>query len=186
MKNILVIGPPRSGKTTLSKMISKEIACYNIINIDVIRDGIYEAFFKNTDKNERNNAVKKAFPDFINKMLKQYQEYYNPELYYVIEGDILSIEDALKMYYQYEIEIVCIGTPKIEKQVLFERIRTNASKYGCWTEKYTDDELLKECEKIIERSKTEESISKENNLTYLDTSINMDCLLEYVKKLKCK
>lgn len=134
MKNILIIGSPRTGKTTLAKMITNSIACYNIINTDVIRDGIYEAFFNNIDEKERKLIVNKAFPRFIEHILKQYQNYYNPDTYYVIEGDILSIEDTLLVQKNCDVEIICIGTPNISKEDLFKRIRQNAIKYGCWTE----------------------------------------------------
>lgn len=184
MKNILIFGSPRSGKTTLSSMIVKEIPCYSVINSDVLREGIYEGFFKSVDKKERKIIVRKAFPKIINKMIEQYKNYYNPNLYYVIEGDILSIEDALEMYKQYEIEIVCLGMPKINLHDLFERIRMYASKYGCWTDKYSDSELFDRCQEFIEQSKKEEKIAKENNISYLDTSFGLDCLLEYVKSLK--
>lgn len=183
MKNILIIGPPRVGKTTLAKMISNKISCYNIINTDVIRDGIYEAFFKEVEHKERKAIVKNAFPKFMNKILEYYQNYYNPDTYYIIEGDILSIEDALLLKNNYDIEIVCIGVPNTNETNLFKRIRENAAKYGCWTKKYSDEELLNSCSKYIEQSKKEELIAKENKLIYLDTSLNTECLNEYVKNM---
>lgn len=184
MKNILIVGPPRSGKTILASMIVKEIPCYSVINTDVIREGIYDGFFKLMNKKERKAIVKKAFPQIINKMLNQYQRYYNPTLYYVIEGDLLSIKDALKLYQQYEVELVCVGVPKMKPHDLFVRIRTYASKYGCWTDKYSDIDLLEKCGKFIKQSQKEEKIAKENNLIYLDTSSSIDCFSEYVTKIK--
>ena len=184
MKNILMFGPPRSGKTTLSKMIVKEIPCYSVINTDVVRDGIYEAFFKSVDKKERKDIVKKAFPKFVSKILEDYKKFYNPDLYYVIEGDAISIEESLKIFNSQEIEIICVGNPNIKPKDLFKRIRTNALKYGCWTEKYSDEELLGRCKEFIKQSQKEEKIAKENNLIYLDTSSNMNCLLECVERLK--
>lgn len=184
MKNIIIIGPPRTGKSTLSKIISKNISCYNAINTDVIREGIYEAFFLNTDKKDRKEIVRKAFLNFINKMLEQYQKYYNPDLYYVIEGDMLSIEDALYLKKLYEIDIICVGTPNITEENLFKRIRENSLKYGCWTKGYSDNELFDLCHKIINQSRKEKKISGENNIIYLDTSVDYSCLLNYVEELK--
>lgn len=55
MKNILILGPPRSGKTTLAAMIVNEVPGYSVISTDVLRDGIYEGFFKKLPKKEKKN-----------------------------------------------------------------------------------------------------------------------------------
>lgn len=186
MKNLLIIGPPRSGKTTLSKMIVKEIPIYNIINMDVIREGIYYSIFKSTDKNERKQIVENIFPNLIDKMFDQYQKYYNPDLYYIIEGDMLYIKDALEISRQHNVDIICIGTPNIKSEALFNRIRENALKYGCWTSKCSDEELISICQEIINQSKEEEAFAKNNNIVYLDTSLNNNSLLKYIENLKNK
>ena len=141
MKNILIVGPPRSGKTTLSKIIFNQYNVYSIINMDVIRDGIYEAFFCDIEKSTRKEIVTNAVPKFIKKIIEHYQKYYNPDMYYIIEGDILSIEDAIEIRNQYEVDIIYVGMPNIKEIDLFNRIRENASKYGCWTSKCSDIEL---------------------------------------------
>ena len=184
MKNIVIIGPPRTGKTTLSKLIVKTLSIYSVINTDVIREGIFKTFLKDISRNEQKAIIKSAFPIFLDKMLEQYKNYYNPDLYYIIEGDILSIEDALVLRDRYNIDIICIGKPNISAENLFKVIKKNCAKYGCWTEKYTDIELLDKCKKIIDQSKIEERISKKNGIIYLDTSKNNNCLLEYAKNLK--
>lgn len=180
MKNIIIIGPPRIGKTTLSKMIVNQISCYSVINLDVIRESIYKSIYKNTEKKERNKLVKGMFPDFLKTMLKQYTNYYNPDLFYIIEGDILSINDAIEIKKDYDIDIVCVGTPNIKEIDLFNRIRKNASIYGCWTEKYSDEQLHKLCNQIIKQSKEELKISEESGLIYLDNSYNNKCFQNYI------
>lgn len=184
MKNIVIIGPARSGKSTLASMIVKEIPIYSVINGDVLREGIYEGFFKEIDKKESELIVEKAFPQIINRMVEQYSNHYNPNLYYIIEGDILSIEEALKIKQKYDVEIVCIGMPIIQPRDLFARIRHYSSKYGCWTDKLTDEGLLEKRQQFIKRSKKDLKLAEENNITYLDTSLNMDCIKKYVVNLK--
>lgn len=113
-------------------------------------------------------------------MLKQYTSFYNPDLYYVIEGDLLSVADALDIKKEYDVDVVCIGTPNINENDLFNRIRINASAHGCWTEKYSDVELHKLCSEIIEQSKKELMFCKSNNLIYLDNSYSNKYLQDYV------
>ena len=152
--------------------------------MDVIRDGIYDAFFGDVDKDKRKAIVTSAVPKFIKKIIDHYQRYYNPDMYYIVEGDILSIEDAIEIRNQYEVDIVYVGMPNINENDLFNRIRENAFKYGCWTSKYSDIELHKRCLDIIEQSKRDKIVADKNGVVYLDTSLNNDCLFNYVKCLK--
>ena len=184
MKNIIVIGPPRVGKTTLSKVIVNQIPCYSIINLDVIRESIYKSMCANMEKKESKKVVKESFPSFIRAMLKQYTKYYNPDFYYILEGDILSIEDALEIKKDFDVDIVCVGTPSIDENDLFNRTRKNASINGCWTKSYSDDQLHNLCNEIINRSKKEMNISSDNELTYLDNSYNSECFQDYANSIK--
>ena len=184
MKNIIVVGPPRIGKTTLSKLVVNQISYFNAINVDVIRESIYKSICINMNKEEKKNYVKNIFPSLLKAMLNQYIKYYNPEMFYIIEGDLLSIEDAIKIKKEYDIDIVCIGTPNISEIDLFNRIRNNAKNHRCWTKCLSDSELHTLCEEIIEESKKEEIISKDNNLIYLDNSYSNLCLQDYVDNLK--
>ena len=121
MKNIIVVGPPRIGKTTLSKLVVNQISYFNAINVDVIRESIYKSICINMNKEERKNYVKNIFPSFLEAMLNQYIKYYNPEMFYIIEGDLLSIEDAIKIKKEYDVDIVSIGTPNISENDLYDR-----------------------------------------------------------------
>ena len=121
MKNIIVVGPPRIGKTTLSKLVVNQISYFNAINVDVIRESIFKSICVNMNKEERKNYVKNIFPSFLEAMLNQYIKYYNPEMFYIIEGDLLSIEDAIKIKKEYDVDIVSIGTPNISENDLYDR-----------------------------------------------------------------
>lgn len=121
MKNIIVVGPPRIGKTTLSKLVVNQISYFNAINVDVIRESIYKSICINMNKEEKKNYVKNIFPSFLEAMLNQYIKYYNPEMFYIIEGDLLSIEDAIKIKKEYDVDIVSIGTPNISENDLYDR-----------------------------------------------------------------
>ena len=184
MKNILIVGPPRSGKTVLATTISKEIPLYNIISTDVIRSAIWEGLFKTVDKKEKKQIVKNAFPQIINKMIEMYCKFYNPKTFYVLEGDELSIEDAFEISKKNGIDIVCVGTPNIKANEFFKRIRDYSVKHRCWTDECSDSELLELCEELINRSKEEAKFAKANGITYLDTSYDLNCLSEYVRKIQ--
>ncbi len=184
MKNIIVVGPPRIGKTTLSKMIVNQISCYSAINVDVIRESIYKSICIDMKQEERKNYVKNIFPSFLKAMLNQYIKFYNPEMFYVIEGDLLSIEDAIKIKEEYDVDVVCIGTPNINENELFDRIRNNAAIHKCWTKKLSDNELNILCTEIIEQSIKEKKISQEKGLIYIDNSKNNNTMKNYINSIK--
>jgi hypothetical protein len=117
-------------------------------------------------------------------MLNQYINYYNPELYYVIEGDLLSIESDVEIKNEFDVDVVCIGTQTIKESDLFRRIKDNANKHGCWTEKYTDIELYKLFKDIINKSIKDREIAKENKLIYLDNSYGEEILKNYVNNIR--
>ena len=97
-KNILIIGPARSGKTTLSRLLSKKYG-YNVINLDDIInafEGIPECEIKH-DGNEIETAQK------LGKFLKRYlielsegPNFYNG-IKYVIEGTHIDFEEIMPM-----------------------------------------------------------------------------------------
>ena len=88
-------------------------------------------------------------------MIEEYEKYYNPKTYYVIEGNLLDAELALELHRKSDVDVVFVGMPKNNPNILFERIRLNALKYSCWTNKYSDSELLIRCQEIIEQRKKE-------------------------------
>ena len=63
MKNVIIFGEPRSGKSTLANMIVDKFN-YQVIHVDAIRDTfktIYPELFKDVDIKEKTDEVTEAF-----------------------------------------------------------------------------------------------------------------------------
>ena len=95
-KNILIIGPARSGKTTLAKMLVKEYG-YSLISIDNLVSG-FEAF-DNLNIHHDDNEIKTAknIAPFLIKYLTELSEgnaFYDG-VKYVIEGTHIDFEMLL-------------------------------------------------------------------------------------------
>lgn len=65
MKNIAIFGSSRSGKSTLSKMISKKYPNYHIIIGDDIRSAFQEVLPTNKINSKGGDGMKEDFPNFL-------------------------------------------------------------------------------------------------------------------------
>ncbi len=156
-KNILIIGPARSGKTTLSRLLSKKYG-YNIINLDDIInafESIPECEIKH-DGNEIETAQK------IGKFLKRYliELSEGPNFYdgikYVIEGTHIDFEEIMPMLneekYREKYEIIGL----LYNNLTAEELYNNIKKYDTeddWTYWCNDEELKGNSRYFIERNK---------------------------------
>lgn len=105
MKNIIILGVARSGKTTLARMIKQRYSNYNIIDGDCIRT-TFEKVIPEAHINHINgNGMIEKFPEFCSKLfeyqIKEHENHFN----YIFEScDISPIQ--LKKYFNIENTIV--------------------------------------------------------------------------------
>ena len=57
-KNIIIVGVPRAGKTTLTKMILKKYPNYNLIQEDILEEAIHQTFMRIMPKAEYEETMK--------------------------------------------------------------------------------------------------------------------------------
>ena len=86
-KNILVIGAPRSGKTSLARKIAKTLG-YSVISLDDIVSGLSAYKDLNIAHDSDDYEVSKKFSKFLKIYLKELAEGSNfySDIKYVIEG----------------------------------------------------------------------------------------------------
>lgn len=69
MKNIVIAGVPRAGKTTLATLLAKELENYHILSLDCIRNA-FDDIFPQLDINPREGKnTFKDLPKFISRLL---------------------------------------------------------------------------------------------------------------------
>jgi len=155
-KNILIIGPARSGKTTLSRILSKKYG-YNVINLDDIInafEGIPECEIKH-DGNEIETAQK------LGKFLKRYlielsegPNFYNG-IKYVIEGTHIDFEEIMPMLneekYKEKYEIIGLLYNNLTEEELYNNIKKYDTEDD-WTYWCNDEELKGNSRYFIERN----------------------------------
>jgi len=183
-KNILIIGPARSGKTTLSRLLSKKYG-YNVINLDDIInafEGIPECGIKH-DGNEIETAQK------LGKFLKRYlielsegPNFYNG-IKYVIEGTHIDFEEIMPMLNEekYKEKYEVIGL--LYNNLTAEELYNNIKKYDTeddWTYWCNDDELKGNSRYFIERNEYFYNKFNEYGIKTYDISSDREKILNII------
>ena len=184
MKNILIAGVPRAGKTTLTILLAKELRNYHILSLDCIRNA-FDDIFPQLEINPRggkNNFT--DLPEFVSRMIYYNKRDLNNQFHYIIEGSQI-LPDTVKELYN-DCIVIFLGHGEAEPQQILDNIR----KYDTpnqYSYKRNDETMLKS---IIKHVKIDDEIRekcRKYGFRYVDTSSNrIEKLKELVKELKKK
>ena len=175
MKNIIVIGASRAGKSTFTKLLNKEISNLMIIRTDLLRLAFRDAISK--DQNIKTSSLK-TNKDYLNYVLSYYK-YAN-----MYEKDYIKVVDTVdfepKDYKLFDNSIfICLGYPNLS----IEEVLNNWKKYDTeldWTKKRSDEDLLKHAKKHIEDSKYLQKECEKYQIKFIDTSNNREEVLKEI------
>ena len=185
MKNIIIGGSCRAGKSMLAKRLLKEYPSLNYIATDHIRTAlIYAQPYKNFD-NEDFDEYRK----FVYKLFERNKQYNKIGMFLMFEGGHFSIDEFLSLYTSEDTIGIFVGKPNLSEQEYFDEIRAHEGEHN-WTKRHSD-EKLKEFVKSYHKKNLEEAeqVKKLNldNLFYLDTSFNqlekIDAFIEAIKPI---
>ncbi len=188
-KNIFIMGPGRSGKTTLSKMINKKYG-YSIISIDDIVTAL-EAFPNlNITWNSEHTKTSEQMSHFLITYLKELSE---GNKFYdgcktVIEGTDIDFEKLIPNIDQNKYLLIGLTYNQQTKENLFNTIRKYDTEDD-WSYYLSDAKLEEYCEQYIKINKYFNEKFKEYNIISYDTSFDREKVLtEIINALeeKCK
>ena len=143
-KNVLIIGPGRAGKTTLSKMLNKKYG-YSIISIDDIVSG-FEAYpeLKIHHDGDAIDTAKRLAP-FLIKYLSELTEgrLFNSGIKFVIERTHIDFEKIIPYLesdkYRKKYMIMGLTYNNVTEQQLYDCLRKNDTEDD-WTYWCRDEE----------------------------------------------
>lgn len=164
--NVLILGQPRSGKTTIAKKIAKK--GYNIIALDEMRQAFVDSMpeldlYHSGTEIELNPVNAEKYYLFIKSYLKNFNQKY-PDVNVVIEGMEISLKAASRLFTDgNQCVIICLGVITDNPKDFNNLIR----KYSIndeqdWTRNLNDDELMAVVDRIIHYSKQNQKIAKES------------------------
>lgn len=179
MKNIIIIGRPRAGKSTLANMISDKYH-YQIIRTDTIRS-TFRDVMPQLNIGPNTAIESKEFQMFCKTFLERNIRQARNKYGYVMEGCETSVKDCKELYDNGNNLIYVLAQIDIEP----EKMAKNMKRYDTerdWTYKMSDKECLEYCTRSIEKAKIIEQECKQYGLKFYDTSKDREKVLEEIMK----
>lgn len=179
MKNIMIFGICRTGKTTFSRMIQEKFKNYQIIEVDTIISALQRTTKDVPIGFIHDNLKENKLPQFLSLMIEKNIVKNGKYLNFVINGDSIMPHDLIK-YFNLENTIVYYF---VNSKLTPQEILENCRKYDDsteWTMRRTDEQILNHMEfyKNIEKQIIQEC--DKYGLNCIDTSENRE---EIFKKL---
>lgn len=177
MKNIIILGVARSGKTTLARMIKKRYSNYNIIDGDCIRNAFEKSIPEVNINHVNGSGMIEKFPDFCLKLFEYQIKEHNNHFNYIFETcDINPIQ--LKKYFNIPNTIVIfLGYPNLTIEETVNNYKKYAKKDDYMIKK-SEDEIISRAKKWNKKSKEIKKLCLQFNIKFIDVSYNRNDIFE--------
>lgn len=167
MKNIIIIGPSRVGKSTLASILCKRYN-FNYISGDSIRNAFIN-IYPELGYSTENTIGNSKFCKFINWIINENNIHLKRDIYYVIDSADISVKNAKEAF--KDSLIIGLGCKDINPNYMLRKIKENDTELE-WTYNYKDKDLLEIINQTISESKLLYNECDLNNICYFDTSKN--------------
>lgn len=184
MKNVLIIGVARVGKTTLGNMIKDEFNQYNIIHADSIIWGIIrgtgkeEYYTKNVKARKElvhSDKFQKIILEIYKSSIKQDTKNYGT----ILESGQLEPKYAKELLDMGNLICVCLGHGDLDKQGIMQLCREHDTESD-WTYGITDENLSTNADKWNEKNQLLKEECPKYGIEYIDTSKNRNQVLRRI------
>ncbi len=169
MKNIIIIGPSRVGKSTLAAKLCKKYH-FDYISGDSIRNAFIH-IYPSLGYTVKNVSTKIEFCKFIKWLIQENSIHFKEKIYYVVDTTDITVQDAKNLF--QDSLIIGLGSKEAHPKVMLKKIRENDTKLE-WTYGYNEERLLEIINETISNSKQLYKACYLNNIPYFDTSIDRE------------
>lgn len=180
MKDILILGMPRTGKTTLAGKLRKELANYDLISCDCIRNMLSNCFPQlgiGPDKSAKKNE--EILPNCIYKLLKYNKKRTDTEIGFIVEGAQILPDEANRLF--KDSIIIFLGYGQKTPEELLKNIRKYDDEKQ-YTFKRSDNRILKELKHNVVTDKMIQEKCKIYGYPYIDTTENRENKIDEIMK----
>ena len=177
-KNIIIVGVPRAGKTTLTKMILKKYSNYNLIQEDILEEAIHQTFKRITPQIQYNEIMKatKEITNILQAFIFKQSIVYEPDLNYVLDTNSLPLK-ACKYLQQHGIIVIVLAYPNETPEGVLKNIREHDTQQD-WTRVNGDAQMACFINAWLSDSKRLEKEAKKLCLKFVNTGKNREQVLE--------
>ena len=182
MKNIIIGGTVRSGKSTLAGIIHKTLK-YSLVESDTIVNAFNEVFPELGIIHRKPNLARENYKPFLFEILNGFCKSlkYNDNIT-VFPGSQFLPEQLYEYRNKDKFIVIFLGMSDVEPLVLMKKIREMDEQHD-WTHKRTDEQLLNNCKEIISESKKLKEDCQKYGFYYFDTFENRQSVLEKITKV---
>lgn len=188
MKNIVLLGAPKAGKSTFARMIMEKFPKYHLIDGDMIGLGHSRAVFEKACEERVGDSIKFTVDcDFnLHVAMKTFEvnvENY-PDLGFIFQSDYLSPEYA-KKYLTKDNIVLIFGYTDTNVETILHYWKKGEPKYNLVVDA-SIEERKKLAEDYIDMSKSWKEAARKFGLKFVDTSYDrkevFKDLLKYVEQ----
>lgn len=184
MKNILIMGIGRAGKTTLSNMIKDKYNGYNLIHSDSLKwaliraEGKEEFYRDNVDKQkefEHGEFFQKTLLELYNSLIRNDENQYG----HILESGQLHPKYVKEMIDFNNTNVICLGLGNLT----VDEIVDLCFKYDTekdWTYGLSKEYIQKHAENWYEFNKMLKEECPKYGIKYVDTSKNREEILKQI------
>ena len=171
MKSIIILGVPRSGKSTLVKMIKEKYPMYNIIQEDIINESLRRIISANGKKIgwgaalEATKALDGKVGYFLDAALS-----FEPKSSFILDT-VTTKPRVCRQFQKQGVIVIVMGYPNETKESILERIRKYENDND-WTIVNSNFLMMRFVDAWLEDSKILEQESRKYDLKFVDTGKN--------------
>lgn len=186
MKNILIMGVGRAGKTTLAKMIKRRLNVYSVIHSDGIKWGVIRGEGKE-DYYRSNLKAQASFErsNFFQTLLLETFKFSTSKGVYVMESGQLEPKVVAHKVNLDNTVVICLGHGNLSEREIM-RLCIEHDKREDWSYGLSEDKLLSHAQYWHTFNQYLKEQCNEHGIKYVDTSINRLEVLETTTDYLCK
>lgn len=177
-KPILILGPGRTGKTTLARMLRAELPFYNLLHADALRATIMKQLPAKYPQEllhyEKNSHYANLLLGLVSEQLQQDQNTQG----LILDGGVISPQFLAShpLAASHQPVIVFLGHGNLSAEGVFQLIRANDTATD-WSSELDDDTLRIKTAHFAKQNQIYRAECEATGLRYVDTSQNRTAIL---------
>lgn len=184
MKNILIMGIGRAGKTTLSKMIKDKYTSYNLIHSDSLKWAMIRAkgqekyYRQNVDKQkefEHGEYFQRTLLELYNSLIRNDKKQYG----YILESGQLHPKIVKEMVNFHNTIVLCLGLGDLTAEDMVKQCITYDTE-DSWTYGLPEEYILTHAQDWYQSNAMLKLECLKYGIQYIDTSKNRKEILDTI------